>query len=147
MHSLLWEDALSITVIRGPPSLINESQSDTWTDRAITRIGNIWDVHSVEEQECITGMKMPVRLLYHAVEPSIPELNCLESVRGGESDIYLYLARMCEDPELSVKIITLYFLSTFATRLNDWPVGNRRKDRLEGSDGAVAGAVKMTRHS
>lgn len=147
MHSLLWEDALSITVIRGPPSLINESQSDTWTDRAITRIGNIWDVHSVEEQECITGMKMPVRLLDHAVEPSIPELNCLESVRGGESDIYLYLARMCEDPELSVKIITLYFLSTFATRLNDWPVGNRRKDRLEGSDGAVAGAVKMTRHS
>lgn len=99
MHSLLWEDALSITVIRGPPSLINESQSDTWTDRAITRIGNIWDVHSVEEQECITGMKMPVRLLDHAVEPSIPELNCLESVRGGESDIYLYLARMCEDPE------------------------------------------------
>lgn len=67
MHSLLWEgtrDALSITVIRGPPSLINESQSDTSTDRsiiprAITRIGNIWDVHSVEEQECITGMKMP----------------------------------------------------------------------------------------
>lgn len=73
----------------------------------------------MEEQECIMGMKMPVRLLDHAVEPSIPELNCLESVRGGESDIYLYLARMCEDPELSVKIITLYFLSTFATRLND----------------------------